>query len=494
MSTHKCTGCQEYMELTRRQFLGASGATALAFSVPAWLPRIAYAQDDCVGRDIIVSIFLRGAADGLTLCVPYAENAYYTARPTLHIPRPDDPDPNHCTDLDGFFGFPPAMTSLLPAYQQGHLLIAHACGSIDPSRSHFDAQRFMEVGKAQDPSLTTGWLGRHLASVAPLSPTAILRAVGISYGLQRSLNGSPLALPIPDLDNFGLTGNSGTLAQRRAVIESEYELVGDPVQAAAETTLQTIDLLNTIDFANYQPAGGSVYPSGSYGLALKSTAALIKADVGVEAVAIDLSGWDTHNNQGVTGTGAMATLMTSLSAGLAAFNSDMFSPTVPKNVTVVVMSEFGRRVAENGSGGSDHGHGNVMLVMGNHMPAGRVLRQWPGLDPGQLFEGLDLQVTIDYRDILAEIVKYRLTNPNLATVFPDFTPTLRGVTSACRGDLDCDGAVNIADADSFATALVDPAGYQASHPSCDINRADVNMDGVIDGRDVGAFVGSVLGP
>jgi uncharacterized protein (DUF1501 family) len=260
--------------------------------------------------------------------------------------------------------------------------------------------------------------------------------------------------------------------------------------SAALTTQQTIDLLNTIDFAGYVPAGGAVYPTGGTGFAFKSTAALIKADVGVEAVAIDVGGWDTHNNQGPI-TGTMANLMTTLSTCLAAFHADIFAGN-GRNVTVVVMSEFGRRLAQNGTSGTDHGHGNAMLVLGNHIAGGRVLTQWPGMAPNQLYQGIDLQVTIDFRDVLAEIVQERLGNTNLATVFPDFTPTFRGVTDGCayKGDLNCDNAVNADDVPAFSQALIDPTGFAG----CDVTRADVNLDGTIDGRDVKAFVERVLQP
>ncbi len=422
-------GCPEYQELSRRNFLAGVGGVAMAaFTAPAWLPRVAVAKDyRSAQRDVMVSIYLRGACDGLTICVPWGENAYYTARPTLNIPRPDSGQSDKATDLNGFFGFPPAMTPLLPAYQAGHLLILHACGSTDPSRSHFDAQRFMEVGKANDLSLTTGWLGRHLLSVAPMDPTALLRAVGISTGLQRTLQGGPLTLPIPDLDAFGLSGNSSTTATRTQALWDMYSGVTDPLHAAGLNTINTINLLNTINFAGYVPAGGAAYPANSFGVALKSTAALIKAQVGVEAIAIDLNGWDTHNNQGPT-TGTMAALMTTLAGSLAAFHTDMFTGSNP-SFTAVAMSEFGRRVAQNGSGGTDHGHGNVMLVMGGCVNGGQVMGQWPGLAPGQLYQNLDLQVTTDYRDVLAEIVQQRLGNSDLATVFPGYSPTFKGVTT-----------------------------------------------------------------
>ncbi len=425
----ECCGCAEYTELSRRRFMAVTGsAAALAAAAPAWLPRVALARDHRgTMRDVIVSIFLRGAADGLSICVPWGEAAYYTARPTLAIPRPDSGLPNRAIDLDGFFGMAAALQPLMTAYTNGHLLFIHAAGSTDPSRSHFDAQRFMEVGLPGSNSLYTGWLGRHLYSVSPMSPTAQLRAVGISTGLQQTLVGGPLTLPIPNLDAFGLSGTTSTVNNRQVALGDMYSTVADPVHAAAETTIQTINLLNTINFAGYVPAGGAVYPAGSLGLALKSTAALIKAQVGVEAVAIDVTGWDTHSNQGPM-TGTMAALMASLAGSIGAFYTDMWTGTAP-TVTLVAMSEFGRRVGENGSLGSDHGHGNVMIVLGHCVTGGRVLTQWPGMGPGQLYQNLDLQVTTDYRDILAEIVQQRLGNSNLSYVFPSFTPTNRGVTS-----------------------------------------------------------------
>lgn len=431
MSDSKCQCCPEYLELSRRGFIGAGGGLVLAAAgLPAWLPNVVYAQDACTDRDIIISIFLRGAADGLTLCVPHTEDDYYNARPTLAVPRPDSSDPNKATDLDGTFGFPPMLTPLIPAYQAGHLLLVHACGSTNSSRSHFDAMRFMEVGKPADPAVTTGWLGRHLASSAAMVPSAILRAVGINIGLQQSLKSAPLTLPIPNLDVFGLTGANSTLAARKQALNDMYSLVDEPVRSAALNSHLTSDLLDTINFVGYQPDGGAVYPDDHFGYSLKSTAALIKADVGVEAVALDLGNWDTHIDQGLVQGGTIFNLATSLGAGLAAFHADMFSGN-GRNITVLVMSEFGRRLLQNGSAGTDHGHGNVMFVLGNNIAGGRVLTNWPGLSPGDLFEGRDLEVTIDFRDILAEVVSQRLMNGNLSFVFPDYTPTFRGVTQAC---------------------------------------------------------------
>src|ERR1700754_4114629 len=202
-----CQACDEYRSLSRREFMSRTTATAIALSVPAWLPRITYAQT-AADRDVLVSIFLRGGADGLTLVPPFGEAAYYSLRPTIAIPRPDSGSPTPALSLDGFFGLPSAMAALIPAYQSGQLLVVHATGSTDPSRSHFDAQFFMEVGKPNDKNIVTGWLGRHLATKPPAKADAALRAIGFAFGLPQTLVGGPSTLPIPDPANFGLAGTS----------------------------------------------------------------------------------------------------------------------------------------------------------------------------------------------------------------------------------------------------------------------------------------------
>jgi uncharacterized protein (DUF1501 family) len=424
INKHDCNACSEYNELSRREFLMRSTAAAAVLAAPAWLPQVAYAQTEDTSRDVIVSIFLRGGADGLSLVVPHGENAYYTLRPTIAIPRPDSTSANRAVDLNGFFGLPPAMASLLPAYQTGNLLVVHATGSTDPTRSHFDAQAFMEIGAPSRDS-ATGWLGRHLASKPPMRPNAALRALAFNYGLPLMLAGGPDTLPIPNPANFGLSGSSTTGTQRLAWLGNAFAGQLDPLKASAQNTQRTITQLAAIGISSYQPSGGAVYPTSSFGTALRSTAALIRADVGVEAIQIDVSGWDTHNAQGPI-TGGMANTMRGLADSLAAFHADMVGANRLGRVTLVVMSEFGRRALENGSQGTDHGHGNVMFVLGGSAAGGRVLTQWPGLAAGQLYQNQDLQVTIDYRDILAEIVSRRLGNTQLDVVFPGYTPTFRG--------------------------------------------------------------------
>ncbi|MDX2148780.1 MAG: DUF1501 domain-containing protein [Planctomycetota bacterium] len=426
-SCNDAHACAEYNELSRRGFLARSAAVSIgALAASAWLPRVALAREfRSTQRDVIVSIFLRGASDGLTLVPPHGESAYYAARPVVSVPAPGGS--GTAINLDGFFGLHPAFAPLMPAYQNNHLLVLHATGQSDTSRSHFQAQRVMELGDPADPLLNTGWLGRHLYSVDPIDPNALLRAVGISTGLQQHLVGGPRTLPIPNLDNFGLLGAASSTAARQDALSDMYATVADPLKAAALTTAGTIDLLNTINFAGYVPGGNAVYPNNGFGLSLKSAAALIKAQVGVEAIAVDLGGWDTHVAQGSVG-GALDTLIQTLVNAIAAFYTDMIANAGNPTFTLVVVSEFGRRLNENGSAGTDHGHGNAMFVLGNCVTGGRVLANWPGLAPGDLFEGKDLAVTIDYRDILAEIIQNRLGNNDLGYIFPGFTPTFRGVT------------------------------------------------------------------
>jgi len=418
MGHDNCKGCNEYRELDRRQFLGRSAGLAALALAPAWLPKVVFADSDSSTRDVIVSVFMRGGGDALTLVPPFGESAYYDLRPSLAVPPPDSSSPNRAIDLDGFFGFPKAMSSLMNAYDAGDLLVAHACGLDSGTRSHFEAMHFMEVGRGDPPaSLFTGWLGRHLAATAPTTAGAALRAVGIGAGLQRSLVGAPKTLPIQELAGFGLEGRPGTRNQRQAALEEMYAAFTNPLKTSASDTFKAVDLLKQIGFNGYRPAGGANYPDTDYGNAFKSTAALIKADVGVEAVAIDLDGWDTHDVQGPF-AGFMAGLMEEFAEGLAAFHRDLIGQG-QRNVVVVAMSEFGRNARENGSAGTDHGTGGAMFVLGGNINGGQVLADWPGLEREQLFESQDVKITTDYRDLLSEILLKRGGNSNINQVFSD---------------------------------------------------------------------------
>ena len=420
-------GCSEYNQLSRREFLSASAGAAAAVHFPDWLPRVVLAESYSGSRDVLVSVFLRGGADGLTLCVPFGDDGYYAARTTIAIPHPDSGAANRATPLDDFFGFPQAMLGLLPAYLDGQLLIAHAAGQFNTSRSHFDAMRHMEVGKPADPNLVTGWLGRHLASVPPVRTDAPLRALGLAQGLQKTLVGAPKTLPISNPANFAIGGSASTQTARLAYLQQNYALEQEPVlHAAALDATNTIELLRTINFTGYAPSNGALYPNTAFGRSLKSVATMIKADIGIEAAQVDIGGWDTHASQDPL-AGSMFNTMTNFSNSLGAFHADVIA--MGYSCTVVVVSEFGRNVRQNGSAGTDHGRATVAMAMGQNIAGGRVLTvSWPGLAQGQLESGRDLRVTMDYRHVLAEIIQNRLQNTNLGFIFPDFTPVELGVT------------------------------------------------------------------
>ena len=378
--------------------------------MPPILPRLAFAPEKLAPRgDVLVVIFLRGAADMLNVVVPHAENAYYALRPTLGIPRPDDKNAKvseRAIDLDGFFGFHPALRPLLPIWQEKQLAIIHACGAPDESRSHFKSMELMERGVDDEKGPASGWIGRHLATLNTGNHSP-LRAVGMGTLPQRSLSGSVPVSALRSIADFHLGGDARAVAQMRSALNVIYN--GDTL---GQETLNIMDILQKLDPAQ---SANSQYPDSDFGLALRQTAMLIKAEVGLEVSAIDLGGWDTHFAQGGS-TGQMASLLADLSAGLAAFHADIAAHL--GHVTVVAMSEFGRRAAENGSLGTDHGHGSMMMVLGGNAQGGKVHGNWPGLRDGQLIGPGDLAVTTDYRDVLGEICLKRLKNPALGEIFP----------------------------------------------------------------------------
>ncbi len=426
---HDDCGCSEYNEMSRRQFMGAAASLGAVAAFPSWLPKVVLAENYASNRDVIVSVFLRGGADGLSLCVPFGDANYYTARSTIAIPRPDSTQTaTKGIALDNFFAFPQAMSALMPAYNAQDLLVVHATGQFNSSRSHFDAQRYLEVGKPNDVSLSSGWLGRHLASVPPMRTAAPLRALGLASGLQKTLVGGPKTLPISDPANYTIGGSAATSDARLNVLRSDYTAVSpEPAQSAALDATNTMALLKNVNINGYAPANSAVYPTSSFGRALRSVAALIKADIGIEAAQVDIGGWDTHSAQNPL-SGSMFNTMKDFSNSLAAFYADVMALGGVNTVTLVAVSEFGRNVKENGSNGTDHGRGTAMFAMGKGIVGGRVLvNNWPGLATAQLDAGQDLKVTIDYRDVLAEIVSKRLGNTNTDFVFPGWAVTTRGV-------------------------------------------------------------------
>ena len=402
------------MNLTRRNFLKLSGFSALTGLLrPGLRPRVAFsATADGPAGDILICIFLRGAMDGLNAVIPYTEARYHDLRPTIAIPDPDQPQ--GAVDLDGFFGLHPVLEPLKDICIERDLAFVHASGSPDSSRSHFTAQDFMERGAPGDLSVSTGWLARHLSSIASQNESPF-RAVGMGSILQKSLAGPISALALRSIEGFHLTGNEQEIDGVQQTLQSLY--AGDGwLQEEGQLIFDAFDFLAAADPTQYQPQHGAAYVENAFSQGLKQIAQLIRADIGLEAAAIDLNGWDTHASEGGV-EGAMATLLQELAAGLSAFYTDMQDDM--RRITVVAMSEFGRRVKENASRGTDHGHGNVMLLMGGGVNGGRVYGEWPGLEEDALDRG-DLAITTDYRTVLSEIVKKRLLNGHLSEVFPDF--------------------------------------------------------------------------
>lgn len=414
--------------LTRRQFLQSAPLLASAWpgqlSWPSWMPRLSFAPKNEGPRgDTLVVVFLRGAADVLNLVVPHGESAYYAARPTLHIPRPDQtsaPRSARAIDLDGFFGLHPALAALLPAWQERHLAIIHACGAPDESRSHFRAMELMERGVEDERGPASGWIGRHLATLnnGNRSP---LRAIGLGTLTPRSLSGAVPVTALRSIADFHLGGDARAVEHMRAALSSLYA-GAEPLSGVGQETLDIFDTLHALDPLGYSPISNLQYPGSDFGLGLRQIAMLIKAEVGLEVAAIDLGGWDTHFAQGGP-DGLMAGLLRDLADGLAAFHADLFDYT--SRLTIVVMSEFGRRLAENASLGTDHGHGSAMLLLGGNVLGGRVHGQWPGLAEGQLVGPGDLAVTTDYRDVLAEVCVKRLNNPAVTEIFPNYSARVR---------------------------------------------------------------------
>ncbi len=386
-----------------------------------WMPRLAFTPKNSASRgDTLVVIFLRGAADTLNIAVPHGEETYYALRPTLGIPRPDDSKAKLRTlDLDGFFGFHPAMNNLLDAWQEKLLAIIQACGAPDESRSHFKAMELMERGVDDAKGPASGWIGRHLATL-DTGNTSPMRAIGVGELPQRSLSGTVPISALRSIADFHLNGDARFVAQMRAALNTIYS-GKDSFSVLGQDTLGILDILQKLD-PTMTP--NSRFSSTDFGRALQQVSMLIKADVGLEVAAIDLGGWDTHFAQGAS-EGQMANLIRDLGDGLAAFHAELRDHL--DSLTIVSMSEFGRRASENGSLGTDHGHGSMMMVMGGNVLGGQVHGQWPGLGQGQLVGPGDLAVTTDYRDILSEILVKRLNNSALDEIFPNHQVRTLGI-------------------------------------------------------------------
>ena len=403
------------MQSSRRFFL-RNGALALAGTtiLPAFLTRAVMAATTTAaaqGKRLVV-IFQRGAADGLNIVVPYRETNYYAMRPTIAIPQ------NKVLDLDGFFGLHPAMASLQPLYQQGHLAIVHATGSPDGTRSHFDAQDYMESGTPGVKSTRDGWLNRALQAedLRRQEQHSAFRAVALGADVPRTLEGKIPALAISNVQDFAVGGRGAKPAPVATAFESMYGGTSDTLlHSAGDSTFEAIKMLRATDPAHYSPSPDANYSDSPFAKNMKQIAQLLKSNLGLEAAFTDLTGWDTHENQGSV-DGQLANRLRDFSDSIAAFWRDMGQDS--ENITVVTMSEFGRTAHQNGTGGTDHGHANAMFVLGGNVKGGRVYGRWPGLADGQLNEGRDLTITTDYRQVLGEVVSKTIGATNLEVTFP----------------------------------------------------------------------------
>src|SRR6185437_4498419 len=403
------------LEIMNRRVFMKSGAMALATMglSPSFLRRTVFAQDLLKGAAlngnrrgrVLIVLFQRGAADALNVVVPHGERAYYTMRPTIAIPRPTAGAAQTAIDLDGFFGLHPSLAPFKRLWDDGILAPVHAVGSPSNTRSHFDAQDYMESGTPDAKGTPDGWLNRYLAAkgtceeckIGQPSPSSTFEAVSMTPQTPRILEGPAPSVAMNSLDEFTIRTN-GTQAER---IEALYRTGNaDVVHAAGGEMFEAMKMLKAANPQQYQPQNGADYPRSPFGQHLKQIAQLIKADVGLEIAFADVGGWDTHVNQGGA-TGQLANRLDDFSKSIAALTQDLGNRMA--DVAILTMSEFGRTAHQNGNGGTDHGHATAMFVIGGDVKGKKVHGKWPGLEPEQLNEGRDLALTTDFRSVFSEV-------------------------------------------------------------------------------------------
>lgn len=408
---------------TRRFFLKNTGIAlaglGAATQSPSFLARTLAQTSGAKRRKVLVAIFQRGAMDGLNAVVPYGESAYYDLRPTLAVPAPGKGDAaTSAINLDGFFGLHPGLQPFKQLFDDKQLAIVHAVGSPDSTRSHFDAQDYMESGTPGVKSTTDGWLNRYLQA-KPDPKNSVFRAVAMSANLPRALQGRAPSVAMNRINDFGIrTGSGDAGAKMQGGFESMYaQTVDKALAGTGKETFEAVKLLKDINPAQYKEAPGVVYPRGRFGDGLRQIAQLVKSDIGLEIGFTDIGGWDTHANQGA-GQGQLAQRLIEFSQGIGALYADL--KTQADDVVILTMTEFGRTAKENGNRGTDHGHASVMFILGGSVNGGKVYGKWPGLKPSDLNEGRDLALTTDFRDVFGEIAKSHLGATDVNAIFPKF--------------------------------------------------------------------------
>jgi uncharacterized protein (DUF1501 family) len=399
--------------MNRRVFLknGSLALVSLGFA-PTFIARAAEAAD--ARKKILITIFQRGAVDGLNMVVPFGEQAYYDSRPSIAIGRPNQND--GAIDLDGFFGLHPRMASLAPIFKRGELAIVHATGSHDETRSHFDAQDYMESGTPGVKSTRDGWLNRYLHAQEHQNASPF-RAVALAPQLPRTLQGTSPALAIGTLAQFGVRAGAATDMISNS-FEAQYAQAADSLLApTGKEAFDAVKMMKLADPSQYAPANNADYPRSGFGEAMKQIAQIVKSDLGLEVAFAELGQWDHHANEGST-QGQIANRLDDFARGISAFAADLGERMA--DVVLMTMSEFGRTVKENGNRGTDHGHGNAMLILGGPVKGGKVYGKWPGLGRDQLWQGRDLAITTDFRDVFAEAVTGHLSAKDVSTIFPGY--------------------------------------------------------------------------
>jgi uncharacterized protein (DUF1501 family) len=404
-----------------RRFFLKSGSIALAslgasLSAPGFLERVVLGNSLTGGkRKTLIAIFQRGAVDGLNMVVPFGESNYYSLRPAIAIPKPAAGNADAAIDLDGFFGLHPSMSSFKPLWDSKRLAIVHASGSPDNSRSHFDAQDYMESATPGVKSTRDGWLNRYLQSKAD-PDESLFRAVSLTKQMPRVLQGPAQAVVMSNMSDFAIRAGKSS-ANLQGGFEAIYAEKNDALAGMGRETFEAVNYLKKANPAQYKAENGAQYPRNPFGNSLLQIAQLIKAGVGLEVAFTDIGGWDTHVNQG-NSRGQLANLLGQFSAGIAALYQDLGQRM--DDVVILTMSEFGRTARENGNRGTDHGHANAMFVMGNSVRGGKVYGQWPGLKSDQLNEGRDLALTTDFRDVFGEVAMRHLGGKDAKSVFPGY--------------------------------------------------------------------------
>ena len=407
--------------MNRRYFMKSGGVALASFGVmtsaPSFLKR-ALGETATTGarRKTLIAIFQRGAVDGLNVVVPYGEHSYYDLRPNIAIPKPDG-GAEAALNLDGFFGLHPSLAPFKPLWDSKRLAIVHASGSPDNTRSHFDAQDYMESATPGVKSTPDGWLNRYLQSKSD-PQKSLFRAVSMTQQMPRAMQGKAAAVAMSNLADFNIRAGQSSAAVQGGFEAMYDQAVNDALHGTGKETFEAINYLKQVNPGQYKPENGAAYPQTPFGNALRQIAQLIKAGVGLEIAFTDVGGWDTHVNEG-NQQGQLSNLLRQFSGAIAALYTDLGQRM--DDVVILTMSEFGRTVKENGNRGTDHGHANAMFVVGNSVRGGKVYADWPGLKNDQLYEGRDLALTTDFRDVFSEVAQKHLGADNLKAVFPGYS-------------------------------------------------------------------------